>query len=574
MVGWDAADWQIINPLLMQGKLPALARLMANCSSGNLATLDPPISPMLWTSIATGKRPYKHGIHGFTEASEDGEKARPVRVTSRKCKAIWNILNDSGYKTNVVGWWPSHPAEPVNGVMVSNFYGVIGEGEREIGPMMPETVYPQNFANQLADLRVHPNELSAEILQPFFPDIDYLHSDDDEVLRSTMKIIAHAASIHAAATYTLAETDWDFTAVYYDALDHFSHIGMKFHPPQLNGVSDEDFKKYHYIVEGAYRFHDMMLDRLLDLAGAECNVMLVSDHGFISDHNRLLQLPDEPGAPAIEHRPYGVFLASGPQFKREPVYGASLLDVAPTVLQLFGLPAARDFDGRGLDVLLDKPSSKMIDTYETGQGKSDPPPVSTEIDDALMRQLQALGYVDKNINAKNGKTVLVENEYYLARSLADGGKYDEAINIIKPIANAYPESARYNQFYASLLLRTGQIEALEKYLLEKPDSTFNAYLNGLLLLQKQRPLLAIKEFRRIDANASPAVVCHFARALLQAGQLVEAQNAIQRLIKIDPENHQALNIAGDVAVQLEDWEGALANYLKSIGLLFYQPAIH
>jgi predicted AlkP superfamily phosphohydrolase/phosphomutase/tetratricopeptide (TPR) repeat protein len=574
LVGWDAADWQIINPLLKQGKLPALARLLAKGSSGNIATLDPPISPMLWTSIATGKRPYKHGIHGFTEASEKDEKARPVRVTSRTCKAVWNILNEAGYKTNVIGWWPSYPAERLDGVMVSNFFGVIGENEQEFGPMMPNSVHPDELADKMADLRVHPNELSPEILQPFFPDVDRLHSDDDEILRSTMKILAHAASIHSAATYALAETDWDFTAVYYDALDHFSHIGMKFHPPKLNGVSDDDFKKYHYIVEGAYRFHDMMLERLADLAGDNCNVMLVSDHGFINDHKRLLQLPDEPGAPAIEHRPYGVFIALGPQFISGPVYGASLLDVAPTILQFFGLPAARDFDGRTLNVLVDKPNNNLVDTYETDEDNSQASSVSTDIDDVLMQQLQDLGYVDKNIGAKNGKTVLVENEYYLARSLADGGQYDKAIKTIEPIAKAYPDAARYNQFYASLLLRTGNIELMEEYLLKSPPSPFNAYLKGLLLLQQQRPLLALEEFKRINSKANPAVTCQIAKALLQAGQIEEAERAIQKLIKVDAENHQALNIAGDVAMQLEDWEGALANYLKSIGLLFYQATIH
>ena len=34
---------------------------------GNIATLDPPMSPLLWTSIATGKTADLHGIHGFAE---------------------------------------------------------------------------------------------------------------------------------------------------------------------------------------------------------------------------------------------------------------------------------------------------------------------------------------------------------------------------------------------------------------------------------------------------------------------------------------------------------------------------
>ena len=120
LIGWDAADWKVINPLLDAGMMPSLEKLINEGVMGNLATLNPPLSPMLWTSIATGMRAYKHGIHGFTEPNPDAGGIRPVSNSSRKVKSIWNVLNQNGYKSNVIGWWPSHPAEPINGVMVSN----------------------------------------------------------------------------------------------------------------------------------------------------------------------------------------------------------------------------------------------------------------------------------------------------------------------------------------------------------------------------------------------------------------------------------------------------------------------
>ena len=55
LIGWDAADWAMIRPLLDAGKMPALAKLIARGVSGNLATIQPMLSPMLWTTIATGK---------------------------------------------------------------------------------------------------------------------------------------------------------------------------------------------------------------------------------------------------------------------------------------------------------------------------------------------------------------------------------------------------------------------------------------------------------------------------------------------------------------------------------------
>ena len=120
LIGWDAADWEMIDPLLESGQMPALAQLIQGGMRGNLATLQPVLSPMLWTSIATGKRANQHGICGFTEPLPDASGIGPVRSTSRKCKAIWNILSQSGLKSNIVGWFATNPPEPINGVMITD----------------------------------------------------------------------------------------------------------------------------------------------------------------------------------------------------------------------------------------------------------------------------------------------------------------------------------------------------------------------------------------------------------------------------------------------------------------------
>ncbi len=122
LIGWDAADWLMIRPLIDQGLMPTLASLIDDGVSGNLATIRPILSPMLWNSIATGKRADKHGIGGFAEPTPDGSGIRPVTSTSRKTKAIWNILSQNGLNSNVVGWFASHPAEPIRGAVVTDYY--------------------------------------------------------------------------------------------------------------------------------------------------------------------------------------------------------------------------------------------------------------------------------------------------------------------------------------------------------------------------------------------------------------------------------------------------------------------
>ena len=156
LVGWDAADWGVIQPLLDAGHMPHLARLVERGVMGNLLTLQPMLSPMLWTSIATGKRPSKHGVHGFAEVSPDSGDIRPISSRSRTTKAIWNILHQQGKTCHVIGWWPSHPAEPLRGAMVSDlFQKAVGSIEKP-WPLPPGTVHPPELAEALTDLRVHP----------------------------------------------------------------------------------------------------------------------------------------------------------------------------------------------------------------------------------------------------------------------------------------------------------------------------------------------------------------------------------------------------------------------------------
>src|SRR6516165_7545109 len=155
LVGWDAADWQVIRPLMRTGKMPHLQRLVETGVRGNLTTLAPILSPLLWTTIATGKRADKHGILGFVEPDPASGGIRPVASTSRKCKTIWNILTQEGLRTHVVGWFASHPAEPINGVNVSNFFTVPASPRSRVPPPRG-SVHPSRLEETLTSLRVAP----------------------------------------------------------------------------------------------------------------------------------------------------------------------------------------------------------------------------------------------------------------------------------------------------------------------------------------------------------------------------------------------------------------------------------
>lgn len=107
LLGLDGATWRIINPMLQQGRLPNLQRLINEGSSGILKSLEPMVSPTIWTSIASGKTPEKHGVWDFVVASKN------VR-----CKRIWDMATERGIKTGLCGYMVTWPPPQVNGFVI------------------------------------------------------------------------------------------------------------------------------------------------------------------------------------------------------------------------------------------------------------------------------------------------------------------------------------------------------------------------------------------------------------------------------------------------------------------------
>ena len=88
LIGLDGADWELIDPLIARGRLPHLARLKAGGAWGPLRSMDPMLSPLLWTTVATGKPPEQHGIIDFLVRDPATGKPVPVSSRARRVKAI------------------------------------------------------------------------------------------------------------------------------------------------------------------------------------------------------------------------------------------------------------------------------------------------------------------------------------------------------------------------------------------------------------------------------------------------------------------------------------------------------
>lgn len=586
LIGWDAADWEIINPLMEQGLMPTLKKFLSESAYGNIATLDPPYSPMLWTSIATGKHAFDHGVLGFTELLPDGSGIRPISAHSRKVKALWNIFNQEGLKSNVVSWWPSNPVEDINGVMVSNFYQHARTKYEEEWPLLEGTINDEKHREPLAKLRIHPQELTAAHIQPFIPNLKSLKTEEDKVLAGLVKILAHASSVHSATTYLMEETEWDFMAVYHDAIDHICHLAMKYRAPQLKGIEDEAHENYKDLVDSMYRYHDMMLDRTLDLIDDDTYMMILSDHGFRSDHTRMVKVPKGPATPALEHRPYGIVALRGPGIKKgEKIFGASLMDVTPTLLHIMGLPVGSDMAGNVLKQAFENAEEvKYIPSWEERKGDaamlsnnatSDP-----EAEQQAMEQLIELGYVEKQSEDNSRRLAMTkrESQINLARSYVHAGKTPKAVPVLEEIVAENPHKPS-RLLLISCYLSTGELSKAEALINEckehYKDSTNLIYYEGLLHWQKNRTNKAMAIFEKVAKN-HPTVetLVQIAKAYNAQGLYKKAQEMLEKALEAEEENSFLYHQLGIALYYQGELEQALENFLKVINIFYHFPKAH
>lgn len=589
VIGWDAADWKIIHPLLDAGQLPALEKLINRGSMGKLATLDPPLSPILWTSIATGKTADKHGVLNFTEPNTESGDIQPVTVQSRKVKAIWNILTQAGFKTNLVGWWPSHPAEPINGISVSNFYQrPVGKIE-EAWPLPPNAIHPKELEPIFEELRVHPGEINASLMRPFVPELEKTDQSVDKSLHTLASLIASCSTIQSAATWIMENSDWDFMGVYFDSIDHFCHGFMKYHPPQMDGIPDHYFELYKDVVNSAYRFQDMMLERLIQLAGEDTTILLLSDHGFHSDHLRPKRLPQEPAAPALEHSPYGILCMAGKNIRPdETIYGANLLDIAPTILSLFDLPIGNDMDGKPLlSAFIDPPKLSYIDSWENVPGNAGLHPEHLKQDpwaaQEAMEQLIELGYIDqldgdKQTRIKKSKD---ESDFYLARVLMHAKKFDTAISILQKLLAENPDATRYGLRLAACYQSLQLFDPLRKIVEQlrtnaKEDLPQLDLLEGILLLSENKPRQALELL-----STAEKTIPHFPYLHIQLGNVYnkihrwdDAGRAYAKALDIDTNSYEAYYGLGFSLLRRQEYEAAADALLTAIGLHYNYPEAH
>ena len=575
--------------------MPVLEKFIELGASGPITTLQPILSPMLWTSIATGKRADKHDILGFVEPSPDGKGIRPVSSTSRKCKAIWNILSQSGLRSVVINWYASHPAEPIGGTILTNrLTNVLSADPQGTYPQFDvAAVHPRELLELAKSFQVHPEEITAEQMVAFFPDARPTDKSDRRIGWLAVNL-AQCATTQNAATHFAAQEDWDLLAVYYDAIDHTGHSFMEYFPPAMAHVSAEDAAIYGEVVNSMYRFHDILLGRLLDLVGPDTTVILLSDHGFYHNHLRPKVREQEPlkrlGNPILWHRLQGVFAATGPGIKRDELfYGTSLLDIAPTILALLGLPIPDDMDGRVLTRIFAEPVElDRIASYEPPHendgihrnvSEEETDPWATR---QALEQLAALGYInlpegDKPQDAiDNTRRDRLNN---LAHVLLSAGRVAEALEILQSLRAEKDDPHLRCRISLCLigLKKIDEADALMSGISEDAQkSPLVRMILGEIKLAQNRIDEALAFLEPLQDESYPLSHMHtiLGQAYMRARLYKNAEAAFRRAIERDDDNSEAHDGLGVALRRRGLYEDAVYEHTRAATLFHDRPQTH
>lgn len=589
LLGWDAADWALIHPLLDAGLMPNLSRLVERGVMGKLETLQPPLSPLLWTSIATGKTADQHGILGFLEPDPVGGKARIVSSTSRRTKALWNILHESGKRSLVLNWFASQPAEAINGASVSDLYPKATAPYGSPWRTVPGAIHPSSLEEQLAELRVHPGELTGEDLRPFVPNLPAIDQKADKRPLQLGVILAEAFTVHAATTWLMENEPWDFLAVYHGAIDMAGHYFMRYRAPRIENISEQDFENYKAVMDGVYCFHDLMLGRIVQLAGPEATILVLSDHGFESGRFRpTTEHGTKEDEPLMWHRSHGIFCMAGPGIRAdELVHGASLLDITPTVLELFGLPQGSDMPGRVLAEAFEKPvTSQRIETWENGRANEAEEANREDAwaSAAVIAQLAELGYVDTIGEDAKEELRKLENDrnFNLARVHMGNGRGAEAIPLLEQvIANTADERRPTLQLYlAQAFFGAGRLQecraAVEGVLALRPNQAAAHAIRGNLAMAEGDTEGALASLLKAEEEwrDSPQLKRLLGRVYIRAKRWDDAERCFRAVIAFDPDMAAAHAGLARALMEKRQFREAATEALEAVGLKFNLPGSH
>jgi hypothetical protein len=563
LIGWDAADWKFLHPLIDSGQLPALNEVVEKGVTGDLLGCQPIDGAALWTSIVTGKRPWQHGIAHSREFEPDRQRLVAVSGIRRRTAAVWEMLSRSGLASVVVGWPATHGAPCVNGNIVSDRYSepTAPPGVKPWPPAIPGTYFPENLRASLDALRVSPENIGADMLRQFVPNWTRIDQKRDRRLGQLRVLLSPDLSNYCAAEFLLRQTSWDFAAVRFPALGHIARLFLPFQSPRRNWISEGEFELYHDVVAAVCRMLGQSLASLTQIAGPDTAIVVLSAHGARS--------PDFPptGFPAGEtawKSPYGIIAAAGPGMVEDRLlHGASVLDVAPTILNWFGLPIGDDMEGRVLvEAFAEMPEILRVPSWDAEQR-------TVPADDSSP--------AESNLVARN---LQQETRWNRVQSLMEAGRFEAALPQLQELFRDMPERPEFSHALFQCQLNLGRLpdaeQTLEVLVESVPPGPLATLTQAELALAKRDLRSARTLVSEIGKTRStnPSVLKRFGILLLRLREWTALEELARFAIGLDESDPIAWLGLAEATLRRQKPTEAEQAARRAIQLKYFLPDAH
>jgi hypothetical protein len=403
VVGIDGAEWDVIEPMMAAGELPNFRRFVDEGAYGHLINPGPQVSPVVWTTFATGHFGRDHGVLDFVYPFTDVRQKQPVDSTLRRQPAIWNLASRHGLSSTVIGYFVSYPAEPIDGRMYTDRAWRMVDGSH----------HPPSLEEKSREIKAAVLDEIEPVRKRFLP-WEYAPAQAEDpnnpYYRAARMVAGRLDRQIPVEEYlrrvTLAELDrpGDLFITYFRLVDYMGHSLWFWH--DASDYDEQPADRERELLGGAvresYRYMDEILGDILDRHAGEANILVISDHGFGSATGRYAVRPERADLLTGNHRADGVYLAHGPAFAPGRHEGITIMEIMPTLAVLLGVPVSDELPGSifydllAEDFLAESPPT-FVAAYARDWQRAEGIEVDAAAEQDAMESLRGLGYVGDGV---------------------------------------------------------------------------------------------------------------------------------------------------------------------------------
>jgi predicted AlkP superfamily phosphohydrolase/phosphomutase len=379
VVGVNGMEWDIIRPLLLKGELHNFAEIIQRGVYGKMKTLSAPNCPKVYSSIATSTPPEENGITGFVVAG------KTASTDMLKREPLWSILSKNGVTVGMANVPATFPVMPLNGYMISGML-TRGKGCEDgilCSPKLSEVkggeaVYPPSM---VAELEVNVGDFWIDCSR--MPAAEELKGKEAEAIDHWLQQVSQVRAQQAKLfDYLLSHHRTDFTMLVQSCEDRVGHWLYPIQP--YNAGYDSTLHSVRVdAFPDQYRAFDQVLGKILHHVDRNTYLFIISDHGIkplreFEEGRRLYHSAHDHGGntPIIAKHDFedgddvpGIFIAIGPNIKRDVRlmgFTVNVFDIAPTILNLYGIPKPTQMKGRVLSEMFETRNSQPSEPGDRG----------------------------------------------------------------------------------------------------------------------------------------------------------------------------------------------------------------